>query len=188
MVTTPHQYNTLTGEIIGAGDPVERGPGDFVKAQYDSALRSTGSRLWQGILKISGSGFGKGVMLAAALTIAVVAISVIAPAAAPETELMNGIFKGIGLLATTGTGLAIMAFGGAIGAGVDMVMRRNALSAAQAEALSKQYELERQQEQAKRLQKPAPESEYPTKSYVADEMQRRAKNNDGRQQPEGYGR
>jgi hypothetical protein len=162
-----------------------QGPGNIVKEKYDAALAYGGKSLWQGMLAVGASGFGKGFMVAAALTIAAVTLSAIIGAPAPELELMNGIFRGIGLLLNPGTGIPILAIGGTLGAVAETMMHQNKLSAAQAELLAAQYETARQEAQAKSLEpkekdmekKPEPEFKA-EKCFVDCEMERRAKDND----------
>lgn len=164
----------LSGEFASEKPYEPRGPGNIVKEVYDAGLSFTGKKLWQGMLAVGASGFGKGVLVMAALVIAVAAVVTMAPAAAPELELMNGIFKGMGFLIGGSAGLTVLAIGGTLGAVAETRSHLNRLSVEQAQQLANHYEKQRQQEEARRMQpEKTAEPEKPGKSFVDEEMRRR---------------
>lgn len=111
--------------------PPDSGFPDRVKEKIDGAVYGGLSQIWRGMVKVAASGFGKGVLLTAAIVIggAAVAWGLVAGAGAlvsasgvaatADTGLMLGASKAVGFL-LSGLGAATLAIGGAFGAIADV--------------------------------------------------------------------
>ena len=171
-------------------------PGDIIKNAYDKPVRSAASSLWQGLLSVGASGFGKGALLTAALVATGIAMYFGMHGAA-ETLKINGVLAtaeqgfaaGMGsaleMLLFKPAGWLILAVGGTLGAVSSAVSHRNEMTALEAERLALEYARarEREQEKEKPVQlsqqaqpKIAPEPEPSVKetNFRADERRRRA--------------
>jgi hypothetical protein len=162
-------------------------PGDFVKNAYDNASRGLLSRVWQGILRVSESGFGKGALAAAGVAVLGMAaglavlgatghlatMTFMGPAlATAESGFVMGLGSGLAFLGT-GPGLLALAAGGLVGMAVHKWNHRHDLTPAQAQAQAQQYDAIRQQRQTQQLQA-APEMPVIDEGFLAREQARRA--------------
>ncbi len=144
------EFDDQIAEEMGSVAPEIEGPGDIVKEKYDQTLRGIGQRLWQGVLQVAQSSFGKGA-IAMGLVLAIgTAASIVLAAPVPEAAIGAGLTEGFSLL-TTNLGLGVMAIGGAIGAIID-THSRSRISATEAQRLAKQYEQAREINLARRLE------------------------------------
>ncbi|MGE0754749.1 MAG: hypothetical protein AB7L92_06275 [Alphaproteobacteria bacterium] len=95
---------------------------DEVKNRIDDAVASGLNKAWRGMLQVAASGFGKGVLIAAAITLAAGMIIGGADAtisgALVEAGVKEGFLHAVNFL-THGAGLLTLAVGGAIGAVAD---------------------------------------------------------------------
>ena len=136
------------------------GPGDYVQAAYDGALRSGGHSAALAGLNFFSSGFGKGILVIAA---AVVAVGIIGGAMAASggtlsvvgaggvmvnatvgQGIMVGLIEGLGTLFSTGGAIA-MIVGGIAGAALDGKRHPPEMQVEQAQALADQYKQNREQ-------------------------------------------
>jgi hypothetical protein len=126
--------------------PPDTGFPDRVKEKIDGVVYGTYAKIWRGMVKVAASGFGKGVLLTAAIAIggAAVAWGYMAEAgslgagATIDTGIMHGATKAIGFL-LSGFGAATLAVGGALGAVADMWKHHNRISEEVAYMQAKQF-------------------------------------------------
>ncbi len=154
-----------------------RGPGDYVKEKYDEALKGVGNKLWDGMLQVAASGFGKGLIVGALILIgistmgggllaATVGINVGQAALVTTFEggIAAGFASGIALLPSV-LGAIAMAGGGIMGAVMDMRKEQTKISATQAEVLARQYAQSRGQSPQQALGA-EPDRDGPPPSHV----------------------
>jgi len=137
----------------------ERGPGDYVAEKYNAAWGKTAEFTKDRSLSFFGSGFGKGVLAVALLTLAIGAITVgmaasagtipvigmfgTVTAATTTQGVMMGIGEGLSFL-MSGAGLAIMGVGGLLGAAANSVRKPADVTVAEAKALAEHYKESRE--------------------------------------------
>jgi hypothetical protein len=153
MVTT----HTASGERLEGRD---NGPGDYVQAKYDEALRSAGGYTARSATSFfSNSGFGKGLLVMALTIVAVAAVGgalaasggtlAIAGAGGIMTNatigqgIMFGIGEGIMSLFSLG-GAVAMATGGIVGTIVEGHRHPPEMKVEEAKTLAKQYQESRE--------------------------------------------
>lgn len=126
---------------------------DQIKEAYDEMLKNAGRKLWQGALKVSAAGFGKGILLAAA---AIVLVAVIGTGLSAPTFAMGasaGLAKAFVFLTTgSAANLLTLGIGGALGAASDMVKHHNNVTAEVARAQEMVFERLRIANEARQLQ------------------------------------
>lgn len=130
-------------------------PGDIIKEKYDATLKKGIEGTYDTARKFSLSSFGKGMLIAAAVVVGVMALvggymgatGTLAVGGIPITTLENGIAQGIGKAVeflTSGMGIATMLAGGGIGLGSEVLSNQRKLAAQQTERLAKEYERSRE--------------------------------------------
>ncbi len=148
---------------------------DKVKDAVDNAVYSGFGKLWRGFVQVAASGFGKGVLLTAAVVIAGAAVAFgfqagagtllsevtgVSPTVATGFEI--GARKAIAFLFGSGLGFATLGVGGALGAVADMKKHNDRINEDMAKVQAKQFEMARSghKEPAKAQTVPAPETSY----------------------------
>jgi hypothetical protein len=115
---------------------------DLVKEAYDREIRKIGLKFWHGITKVASTGFGKGVLVVAAIT--AVAFTGFFALAAAGTAVgfaggaATGLFTAIGALMHP-VGLIGMAVGGTLGAVSDVRRYHNQITAEMAELKAENF-------------------------------------------------
>ncbi len=150
--------------------PPDTGFPDRVKEAVDNKVYSGISKVWRGMLQVASSGFGKGLLLTAAIVLGVAALVTGSMAYAGMIDIGNGVLatfdtgvkiginNAIGFL-KSGFGLATLGIGGALGAVADVRKHQNKMSAEAAQAEARQLEIARALQQAPDVttqQQPAP--------------------------------
>lgn len=172
---------------------------DTIKEAYDESLKSAGKKLWRTTLRVAASGFGKGLLLTAGITILAGAMffgmgaaagmitvsGAYAGAAGATATIGEGISIGLAtagnlLLGTGWIGAAILGIGGALGAVSDVRKHQNGLTAdmarAEAEIYSRRREenLEREIQQLREQAMPLPDTQLPGSYTMRESMRREA--------------
>ncbi|NBO19211.1 MAG: hypothetical protein EBV03_08325 [Proteobacteria bacterium] len=144
----------------------ENTPGDFVKNAYDKRVSSGMRGIWERIRETGGSGFGKGALIMAALAVAVVGLfggylgsgSQLEVSGSLITTFENGmghgLSKGLEFL-FSGVGAALVAAGGLIGMGAQVMHDQHKQAALETERLAIEYQRMREQMKEKGKEKPA---------------------------------
>jgi hypothetical protein len=187
------QYPSLV-ERTSVGIP------DQVKEAYDATFASLRKKLWQGTLRVAGSGFGKGVLLVAgavligsalvfgmgamtgALTVGNALLGATSATFAEGAAI--GLSQAGNLLLGSWLGPAIMGIGGAIGAVSDVRKHQHKITAEMARAEEQAYVLAREEGLLRELQRLKDESQQTAQTpntlsaqepnpFTAREMQRR---------------
>lgn len=130
---------------------------DYVKDTYDNALADITKRLWKGALKIAASGFGKGVLVIAAVILGVTALETGFVASTGGMAFAGGAIAGLEkglLLLGQAPGLVAMAIGGVLGAASDLRRHFNHINAETAEAEAQRYAVLRELQAKARDQQP----------------------------------
>lgn len=168
----------------------EAGLPNAIKEKYDEAMIGTGKKLWQGMLAVAASGFGKGVLASIGIIAAVSALLIGFQASIPGgleigdqviDTFAEGATAGIAkafYLMTHPIGLVALAVGGAIGAVGDVRKAQNKITAEMARAEEQYYERARQMQQAREMDAalPQPSWEEPQATepgFAEQERQRR---------------
>jgi hypothetical protein len=118
-------------------DGAQRWADDKIHGAYKSAFK--------GLLRVSATGFGKGVIATA--LVAVVGIALLGGIDLPAAtggELLKGALSHATKIFTSGQGLAILGAGGLLGAAVSAHGEHKRISAKQAEEMAKYYEVMRE--------------------------------------------
>lgn len=161
------------------------------KETYDHMLIRTGKKIWRGMLAVASGGFGKGILITAAIIIGAAALLTgydnYAFNSPFEDGLIKGVSKGIAFL-TSNFGIATAAFGGVMGAISDVRKEQNKIAAELACAQSKEFALGQQLKQASVSLSPERPIEKPWEhpldnaGFIAREEERRAqmRQNQGR--------
>lgn len=132
-----------------------RTPPDEIVASIDSTAGAVGKKLWRGTLAVMASGFGKGVLIAAAATTIVMGLAYGFMADSGPLEIAGrtlftfgeGLAAGIGHafhFLTHGVGLALLAVGGTLGAIADTRKSYHNITAEVAKSQAQNYDLARQ--------------------------------------------
>lgn len=154
---------------------------EWIKEKYDNGIRGIGRKIRDSVVAVATSGFGKGVLIAAAVILGGFALSYGVAAATGALTLhyalgstaaatvSQGIMAGLnaglqfitnGTAAAHGMGLAILAGAGILGSVSDLMHRQNRLRAQTASLLAKQQEIDRalalQQQPQQEVTTPAP--------------------------------
>lgn len=159
-----------------------------VEGAYDRVVFGTGKKIWKGMVAVAASGFGKGVLIAAAALIiggAVLAaasadaglfgyavssfdgISTLIPGTT-EQALVEGASHGFGTLLTSGWGMAAMLAGGVLGAVADVRKEQNKISAQQAADLAAGYAAAREQQPAQAPEQTVKQETTPAVAAIAE--------------------
>jgi hypothetical protein len=147
----------------------------YIDAKVNHAAATAGKKVWDAMMKVAATGFGKGVLLMGAILIGGFAIggglaaaaggigvlssigllltgttaAAAAAAAAPAATVGQGVMIGLGLafkVIGAKVGLVALGLGGVVGAGLDMQAARNKITAEQARAEEERLEQSRQQQ------------------------------------------
>lgn len=154
--------------------------GDLVKNATDERM-STGMRgIWQRVRETGWSGFGKGVLLTAAIVIGVVALfsgfkggnSDMSINGSLITTFENGLGHGISLaldFLTSGLGMVTMAVGGTLGVASNIMQDQRKQAALESERLAIEYQRMREQgkqHECEKAPEKSPEPKQPTPQVV----------------------
>src|SRR6185436_7420507 len=125
---------------------------EFIKDEYESALKTAAKKMWRGMMTVAASGFGKGVLFAIGAVLLVTAMvsgwqNAGVVTSTFEHGFKDGIGEGIRFLFSK-FGLATMAFGGAVGAVSDVRKAQHKISADLARVEAKEYALARERQLA----------------------------------------
>lgn len=137
--------------------------GDVIERKYNDGLKDLGRKLWRGLVQVTESGFGKGMLVTAGVVIGGAALlfgfgagagllktSVIlgnTVLSTSQTTIGSGLGFGLSYAThflTSFAGLLTLAAGGVVGNAVDAHKEPKKLSVAQAQDLAKEYGIGRQ--------------------------------------------
>ncbi len=161
------------------------GPVQIVSAQIKSGAHEAGKKLWLGMTAVAATGFGKGVLIAAAAIVVMAAIAggitalsgvpmvpsltgMLVPASL-EKGLAMGIERGLNAVFFNPLAWVGLGIGGALGAASDVRKKQNEINAEIAQAQALEYEARRQMPQPAKDMQPAlaPAAQQPQVLHVS---------------------
>lgn len=158
--------------------------GDGVQELMNEGAKKVGKGLWRGIVQVAAGGFGKGVLIAAAIILVGAALTFgvgWVEAAAPFTQGLSAGLSVGGQALTHPIGLIALAIGGTIGAVTETRAHQSRITAEIAQAEAASYQALRLQQLALEMEKQrlpqasvAAEPATPEPNFTAREAERRA--------------
>ncbi len=144
MIGDQSMYDPAKGTFGAAG----MGIPERVESEYNAMLKRVGRKLWSGTIKAAGSGFGKGLIITAAILLAGFAITSGLAAVGAGATLASGIAPGLSaagnFMLGSWLGAVSLMVGGTLGAVSDVRKHTNRLTAEMARVEAEGYAIARE--------------------------------------------